>query len=115
MLMNYNHWLKPASQDGQKPLELLVLSACETAQGDSQAILGLAGLTVRTGARTALSSLWRANDRATTLLMTKFYQELQSGNTKAGALHQAQLHLLRQEGYFAPHYWGTYILVGNWL
>jgi CHAT domain-containing protein len=107
--------VKTASQEGQKPLELLVLSACETAKGDSRAILGLAGLTVRTGARTALSTLWRANDRATTLLMTNFYQQLQSGKTKAEALHQAQLYLLRQEGYFAPHYWGTYVLVGNWL
>ena len=107
--------VKTASQDGQKPLELLVLSACETAKGDNRAILGLAGLTVRTGARTALSSLWRANDRATTLLMTNFYQQLQAGKTKAEALHQAQLYLLREEGYFAPHYWGTYVLVGNWL
>ena len=107
--------VKTASQDGQKPLELLVLSACETAKGDNRAILGLAGLTVRTGARTALSSLWRADDRATTLLMTNFYQQLQSGKTKAEALHQAQLHLLREEGYFAPYYWGTYVLVGNWL
>jgi CHAT domain-containing protein len=105
-----------ASQDGQKPLELLVLSACETARGDNRAILGLAGLTVRTGARSALSTLWRAYDRATTLLMTEFYQQLtQPGTTKAEALQQAQLSLLKQEGYFAPHYWGTYILVGNWL
>ena len=105
-----------ASQDGQKPLELLVLSACETARGDNRAILGLAGLTVRTGARSALSTLWRADDRATTLLMTEFYQQLtQPGTTKAEALQQAQLSLLKREGYFAPHYWGTYILVGNWL
>ena len=108
--------VQTASQDGQKPLELLVLSACETARGDNRAILGLAGLTVRTGARSALSTLWRADDRATTLLMTQFYQQLtQPGTTKAEALQKAQLSLLNEEGYFAPHYWGTYILVGNWL
>ena len=108
--------VQTASRDGQKPLELLVLSACETARGDNRAILGLAGLTVRTGARSALSTLWRADDRATTLLMTEFYQQLtQPGMTKAEALQKAQLSLLKQEGYFAPHYWGTYILVGNWL
>ena len=104
-----------ASQSGQKPLELLVLSACETAKGDDRAILGLAGLAVRTGTRTALSTLWRADDRATTLLMTKFYQQLVLGRTKAEALREAQLSLLKEEGYFAPYYWGTYILIGNWL
>ena len=41
--------VQTASQDGRKPLELLVLSACETAKGDRFAILGLAGLTVRNG------------------------------------------------------------------
>ena len=108
--------VQTASQEGRKPLELLVLSACETARGDNRAVLGLAGLTVRTGARSALSTLWRADDRATTLLMTRFYQELtQPGTTKAKALQKAQLSLLNEEGYFAPHYWGTYILVGNWL
>ena len=107
--------VQTASQGGEEPLELLVLSACETARGDSRAILGLAGLTVRTGARTALSSYWRADDRATTLLMTYFYRQLDAGATKAEALRQAQLYLLQEEGYFAPHYWGTYVLVGNWL
>ncbi|HHP7232070.1 MAG TPA: CHAT domain-containing protein [Xenococcaceae cyanobacterium] len=108
--------VQTAIQEEQKPLELLVLSACETAKGDNRAILGLAGLTVKTGARTALSTLWRADDRATTLLMTRFYQQLvQPGTTKAEALRQAQLYLINEEGYFAPHYWGTYILVGNWL
>ena len=105
-----------ATQGGIEPLELLVLSACETAKGDNRAVLGLAGLTVRTGARSTLSSLWKADDRATTLLMTKFYQQLtQPGINKAQALQQAQLSLLREEGYFAPHYWATYILVGSWL
>ena len=48
--------------------------------------------------------------------MTKFYQQLtQPGINKAQALQQAQLSLLREEGYFAPHYWATYILVGSWL
>ena len=107
--------IRTASRDGQKPLELLILSACETARGDSRAILGLAGLTVKTGARTAISSFWRADDRANTLLMTKFYQQLELGVGKAEALRQAQLYLLREEGYFAPHYWGTYVAIGNWL
>ncbi|MEM7591627.1 MAG: CHAT domain-containing protein, partial [Cyanobacteria bacterium P01_A01_bin.83] len=105
-----------ATRNGLNPIELLVLSACETAKGDNRAVLGLAGLAVRAGARTTLSTLWRANDRATTLLMTEFYQQLsQPGTTKAEALHQAQLSLINREGYFAPYYWGTYVLVGSWL
>ena len=108
--------IRKASRDGLEPIELLVLSACETARGDNRAVLGLAGLAVNAGARSTLSTLWRADDRATTLLMTEFYQQLsQSGTTKAEALHQAQLSLINREGYFAPYYWGTYVLVGSWL
>ena len=108
--------VKSATNSGLNPLELLVLSACETAKSDRRAILGLAGITVRTGARSSLSTLWKADDRATTILMTKFYQQLsQSGITKAEALRQAQLSLIREEGYFAPHFWATYLLVGSWL
>ena len=108
--------IREASQRGVEPIELLVLSACESARGDNRAVLGLAGLTVRTGVRTTLSTLWRADDRATTLLMNKFYQQLaQTGTNKAEALRQAQLSLMQEEGYFAPYYWGTYLLVGNWL
>ncbi|ELS00578.1 hypothetical protein Xen7305DRAFT_00002790 [Xenococcus sp. PCC 7305] len=108
--------VQTAIQSRIEPLELLVLSACETAQGDNRAVLGLAGLTVKTGAHSTLSTLWKADDRATTLLMTKFYQQLSlPGKTKAQALREAQLSLIREEGYLAPHYWATYLLVGNWL
>ncbi|MEO1404591.1 MAG: CHAT domain-containing protein [Cyanobacteria bacterium J06635_1] len=98
------------------PLELMVLSACATAQGDRRAVLGLAGVAVRAGARSTLSTLWRADDDATTRLMSRFYAALlEPDMTKAKALQQAQLGLLREEGYPAPYYWGTYLLVGNWL
>ncbi|MEO1404666.1 MAG: CHAT domain-containing protein, partial [Cyanobacteria bacterium J06635_1] len=102
---------------GQRdPLELMVLSACATAQGDRRAVLGLAGVAVRAGARSTLSTLWRADDDATTRLMTRFYAALlEPDMTKAKALQQAQLGLLREEGYPAPYFWGTYLLVGNWL
>ncbi len=111
-----NQLLQTSRHRRAEPLELLVLSACETARGDNRAILGLAGIAVRTGARSALSTLWRADDRATTELMTRFYQEWsRPGTTKAQALHRAQQGLLKEAGYPAPHIWATYILVGNWL
>lgn len=97
-------------------LELLVLSACETATGDKRATLGLAGLSLRAGANSTLSTLWQINDESTTKLMTEFYQQLKQGNvTKAEALHLAQKKLLAQPEYQNPYFWGAYVLIGNWL
>ncbi|MGK7951011.1 MAG: CHAT domain-containing protein [Xenococcaceae cyanobacterium] len=95
-------------------LELLVLSACETATGDKRAALGIAGVAVRAGARSTLASLWLVNDRATAELMNYFYQELKTGISKGEALHRAQLTLLRGE-YSHPRFWSAFILLGNWL
>ena len=97
------------------PVELLVLSACSTAQGDNRAVLGLAGTAVQAGARSVVSTLWEAQDFPNTQMMIQFYQELLDPSlTKAQALRRAQLHLLEQ-GYQTPHIWATYVLVGNWL
>lgn len=104
------------SRDGSRPLELLVLSACETARGDNRAVLGLAGLAARTGTRSVLSTLWDAQDVPNTEFMARFYQVLsQPGTTKAEALRQAQLALIQTSGYTVPHVWGNYVLIGNWL
>jgi CHAT domain-containing protein len=97
------------------PIELLVLSACSTAQGDNRAVLGLAGVAVQAGARSVVSTLWEAQDLPNTQLMIRFYQELLNPEiSRAEALRRAQLHLL-QQGYTTPHVWATYVLVGNWL
>ncbi|VXD14025.1 conserved hypothetical protein [Planktothrix paucivesiculata PCC 9631] len=99
----------------QNPVELLVLSACETATGDQRAALGLAGVAVRSGARSTLATLWQVNDTSTASLMAQFYQELiQPQVTKAQALRQAQLKLLQQPQYQDPYYWAPFVLVGNW-
>ena len=104
------------SQNRPQAIELLVLSACETATGDKRAALGLAGVAVRAGARSTLASLWNLNDESSALLMTQFYHELAKTQvTKAEALRQAQLSLLNQPDYRHPMYWAPYILVGNWL
>lgn len=97
------------------PVELLVLSACSTAQGDQRAVLGLAGIAVQAGARSVVSTLWEAQDLPNTQLMIRFYQELLNPQvSRAEALRTAQLHLL-ELGYATPHIWATYVLVGNWL
>lgn len=98
------------------PIELLVLSACETAAGDDRATLGLAGVAVRAGARSTLASLWQIDDRATADFVGEFYRQLVDPTiTKAEALRRAQLSVLKTPRYQEPGYWAPYILVGNWL
>lgn len=102
-------------QQGDNPIELLVLSACETAEGDNRAALGMAGVAVRSGARTTVATLWAVQDDSTALLMSEFYRRLiQPNNTKAEALRQAQLALLKNPKYNHPYYWSPFVLIGNW-
>ncbi|MGD1857778.1 MAG: CHAT domain-containing protein [Leptolyngbyaceae cyanobacterium] len=109
--------LQPRRRDPGQPLELLVLSACQTATGDKRAALGLAGIALRSGARSTLATLWQVNDESTATLMVEFYQQLADnpGITKAAALRAAQLSLLKQSPYQQPFYWAPFVLVGNWL
>lgn len=100
------------------PIDLMVLSACQTATGDRQAALGMAGLAVRSGARSTLATLWSVKDESTTVLMDRFYQELvesQTHHNKAEALRQAQLKLIHSPDFNHPFYWSPFVLVGNWL
>jgi CHAT domain-containing protein/predicted negative regulator of RcsB-dependent stress response len=113
-------------READKSLELLVLSACETATGDERAVLGLAGVAVRSGARSTLATLWPVGDASTAEVMGKFYQDLkQPGEKKLDALRVAQLSLiegLKTKPPFEemralpphPYYWASYVLVGNW-
>ncbi|MBD2041053.1 CHAT domain-containing protein [Microcoleus sp. FACHB-672] len=122
-------------------VEMLVLSACETALGDEPE-LGFAGLAVQAGVKSALASLWRVDDRSTLALMSEFYLQLSKTPIKTEALRQAQLGMLRgkvriEEGklllsegnpillppkiseqgnlnFSHPHYWAGFTLIGNW-
>lgn len=108
--------LRTRDESRPEAIELLILSACQTAAGDKRAALGLAGVAVRAGARSTLASLWNVNDQSTALLMSQFYKELMNkGVDKAEALRQAQLALLHNPEYQLPMYWSPYVLVGNWL
>ena len=112
------------NSNSNKP-ELVVLSACDTAAGDDQAILGLAGVAVRSGSST-IASIWSVEDAFTTKLMTEFYHQFEHSNTqKVDALQKAQLSLidslqnnppLPELKQLPPHpyYWAAYVLVGNW-
>ncbi|BAB73869.1 CHAT domain-containing protein [Anabaena sp. FACHB-709] len=108
--------LRGQEQIRPSAVELLVLSACQTAAGDNRAALGLAGAAVRAGARSTVASLWQIDDESTALLVGDFYRELKNNNiTKAEALRRAQLKLLQHPNYSAPSYWSAYVLIGNWL
>lgn len=104
------------------PLELLTLTACETAVGDDRSALGLAGVAVQAGARSALASLWSVSDAATARIATDFYAKLRDPNlSKAEALRAAQTALIRGEPafdggqYTHPAYWSAFVMVGNWM
>jgi len=100
----------------QQPLDLLVLSACSTAAGDDRAALGLAGVAVQSGAKSALASLWSISDEATASLMSTFYKSRKSGGvSKAQSLRDAQLALLHTSEFRHPSYWAPYLMIGNWL
>ena len=100
----------------EEPVELLALSACQTAAGDDRAALGLAGVAIKAGARSALASLWFVSDEATSLLVTEFYRQLHNtGTNKAKALQYAQLYIMEKPEFNHPAYWSPFLLIGNWL
>jgi CHAT domain-containing protein len=111
---DFERLLKTRTEDGTNPIELLILSACQTAAGDNRAILGLAGVAVRSGARSTLATLWPVSDESTAQFMTTFYQKIAQPNiSKADAIRLAQLDLL-ERGYRQPFFWAPFILVGDW-
>ncbi len=97
-----------------EPIELLTLSACQTAVGDDRAALGLAGIAVKAGARSALATLWFIDDKATATLVAEFYRHLKGGSSKVRALQNAQRYLLERSEYQHPAFWAPFLLIGNW-
>ena len=114
--MNRLENLLQLSQSRDKPVELLTLSACQTAVGDERAALGLAGIAIKAGVRSALASLWFVNDEATSQLVIEFYKQLQNpALSKAQALQNAQKKLAAQRNFRHPAFWAPFLLIGNWL
>jgi filamentous hemagglutinin family protein len=121
-------------------VDLLVLSACQTAIGDRQAELGFAGVAVQSGVRSAIASLWQVSDEGTLGLMTEFYSTLKQSPIKAEALRQAQLAMQRgevkivngelvtgdrrvplppelanfkEQDFTHPYYWSAFTMIGS--
>lgn len=104
------------SQFRNQPVEVLVLSACETAEGDERAALGLAGVAVKAGASSVVASLWSVNDASTAELVPTFFEHLKQPDvSKARALQLAQQGLLADPRYGHPFHWASFVLIGSWF
>jgi CHAT domain-containing protein len=97
--------------------DLVVLSACETGLGKQvkgEGVIGLTRAFLYAGTPSVVVSLWKVLDRSTPELMSRFYRHLKDEQTsKAHALRQAQLELLRQKGLAHPYYWASFVVVGR--
>ncbi|HIK49746.1 MAG TPA: CHAT domain-containing protein [Oscillatoriales cyanobacterium M59_W2019_021] len=114
-LKQLDNLLRSRDLSQAKSVDLLVLTACQTAEGDDRAILGLAGVAVRVGARSTVASLWSLQDKSVPELIGNFYQNLTAGLSRAEALRQAQLAFIAQKNVRdAPLHWAPYVLVGDW-
>ena len=115
-IADFEQLFRTQRRSSERAIQLLVLSACQTATGNDQEILGLAGTTVQAGASSAIASLWDLDDEAGVLFTKAFYQYLgQPDISRAEALRRAQMVLLQNDNYSHPRYWTPYILVGSWL
>jgi len=109
-------WVSTTRFRTERPLELLTLSACQTAAGDERASLGLAGLALRAGARSALATLWSVHDRASAELISEFYTQIREPkSSRAQALRTAQVATLRKHHFRHPGYWAPFVLISSWL
>ncbi|HSK71961.1 MAG TPA: tetratricopeptide repeat protein, partial [Pyrinomonadaceae bacterium] len=96
-------------------VQLLTLSACDTAYGgkdaDGREVEGFGALAQKKGAKAIMATLWRVNDESTRDLMVNFYENYQKdGISKAEALRQAQLSLIQDEKFAHPYYWSAFVL-----
>ncbi len=110
---------KLVKRTNSQKIDLLTLSACETAVGNDRAALGLAGVALKAGVKSALASLWKVDDAATPAMIIEFYQQLANPKlTKAQALQNAQRMMLTNAKYAQfqhPYYWSAFLLIGNWF
>jgi CHAT domain-containing protein len=99
------------------PADMVVLSACNTAQGEKrggEGVVGLSWALFVAGAPTQVLSQWAVADESTAVMMGQFYEHLQKGQEKAAALRAAALALKNDGAHEHPYYWAPFILMGDW-
>jgi CHAT domain-containing protein len=99
----------------KRPVELLTLSACETAEGDERSPLGIAGVAIKAKASSVVGTLWPVSDAAARRLMEAFYEGLLAGETRANALRRSQAILIADPEMSHPFFWAPFIVIGNWM
>ena len=100
------------------PVNLVVLSACQTGLGKDVRGEGLIGLTrgfMYAGASAVMASLWKVDDEATSELMKRFYRGMFQDNlAPAAALRQAQTAMWQERRWHSPYYWGAFVIQGRY-
>lgn len=91
----------------RSPLSHLTLSACETAEGNRYAVLGLAGVGLRSGIGSVLGTLWFADDSKVVEIVLDFYRGWLEGETLDRALQQAQIKQIRRG--LSPALWASFV------
>jgi CHAT domain-containing protein len=102
-----------------KKVDLVTLSACETALGEGDPDGGVLLTTISeafsfAGAQTVVASLWSVADDSTKDLMVEFYRQLAGGKSKAAALQAAEIKVMRDPKFTHPFYWAPFVLMGDW-
>ena len=99
------------------PVDLVVLSACETGLGKEVKGEGLIGLVrgfMYAGAPAVIASSWKVDDSATAALMTELYRGLFEGKPPPAALREAQVAVSKIPRFRSPYYWAAFELQGDW-
>ncbi|MDM3851744.1 MAG: tetratricopeptide repeat protein [Aphanizomenon gracile PMC627.10] len=95
--------------------ELIVLSACDTGQGDikGDGVIGLSRSLISAGIPSIVVSLWAVGDDSTSFLMTEFYKNMAQKLDKGTALRQAMLTTMKHKNYQSPYHWAAFTLIGE--
>ncbi|HVV05334.1 MAG TPA: CHAT domain-containing tetratricopeptide repeat protein [Puia sp.] len=97
--------------------KLVIISACETGQGElvaKEGVISLSRAFAYAGCGSTINSLWKADDKATSFILQRFYVHLQKGETKAKALQQAKLDYLASDAINkSPAFWAHLVLMGD--
>jgi CHAT domain-containing protein/tetratricopeptide (TPR) repeat protein len=99
------------------PLALVVLSACDTANGEQvpgEGLLGLSHAFIAAGSERVLGTLWKVDDEAAAAWMDLFYRSLKESGSPADALRRAQVQMAANARWHSPYYWAGFSLEGNW-
>ena len=109
-----------------KSVDLLALSACQTAQGGVDAtgkeIEGFGALAQKRGAKAVMATLWPVNDESTGMFMSNVYRLHEDKDKKpsiAGCMRQTQMAMIDgqlkgSESFAYPYFWGPFVLMGDW-